>query len=342
MANGDSEGSVASATTGETTPALQPKTVDRAIAALVELIGRSTTPEMLEAQQAVARRIALSGAVAPARVPPPLNVTEVGGYINLLRDAGHDAMLGRMLAAALGVADDQTAASAFEADRPPLFLADVALDRPAALGTLLASMPLSVAVRSDFATALRDSQEHLRDLGTALPVVAELPVLPAVGAAPPDDLLPFLGRSLRILDHAALRDPAGDVVVLARATGDDAFAVMLRVLDISGSGATVAEADWTALRRADDGKIEQVDLTARLIPLASALAASGFAATQVVTAAQAADLDTWAPLRNLTGLIPGRTTAGEELARLYTAERIARSGLRAVLTHRWDGSRFRN
>ena len=46
----------------------------------------ATSPDALEAQNIIMRRIALEGDVIGSRVPPPLNITQIGGYINLLNE----------------------------------------------------------------------------------------------------------------------------------------------------------------------------------------------------------------------------------------------------------------
>lgn len=43
---------------------------------------------------------------------------------------------------------------------------------------------------------------------------------------------------------------------------------------------------------------------------------------------------------NVTGLVTGETTLGEELALLYSPSAIARSALSAFTSRVWDGSEF--
>ena len=52
--------------------------------ALSEILRNSTSPDALASQQLLLRRMALEADVFPSRAPAPRNITEVGGYLNLL------------------------------------------------------------------------------------------------------------------------------------------------------------------------------------------------------------------------------------------------------------------
>lgn len=54
-------------------------------------------------KNAILRRIATEGDVKPSRIPQPKNITEVGGYFNLLMKLRETEMLKQMLASALGL-----------------------------------------------------------------------------------------------------------------------------------------------------------------------------------------------------------------------------------------------
>src|SRR5437868_2272355 len=63
------------ATTGETGDAFAGQAADT----FLSLIANATSTDALEAQRIILRRIALQGDVVPSRVPPPRNITEIGG-----------------------------------------------------------------------------------------------------------------------------------------------------------------------------------------------------------------------------------------------------------------------
>jgi hypothetical protein len=62
---------------------------------------------MLALQAALLKRLLLQGDVSPSRIPAPLNISEVGGYINLLTDLGLTSTRTESISAALGVAPPQ-------------------------------------------------------------------------------------------------------------------------------------------------------------------------------------------------------------------------------------------
>jgi hypothetical protein len=80
---------------------------DPVIAALVNILQTGTSPEMLALQTALIKRLLLQGDVSPSRIPAPRNISEVGGYINLLTDLGLNSTRTESIAAALGVAPPQ-------------------------------------------------------------------------------------------------------------------------------------------------------------------------------------------------------------------------------------------
>ena len=117
---------------------------DRAIDALTRIIDSANSPDMLEAQQIILRRLALSGDLFPSRIPAPANITQVGGYLNLIAD---DAVLrAQVLASALGVAGPNPSPG-WEPTLPPIYLAVRANDRPA--GASQPAIPVTFSIRSD-------------------------------------------------------------------------------------------------------------------------------------------------------------------------------------------------
>ena len=108
-------------------------TVDPAFAglmdALVELMKSGVRPDVLEAQRVLLQRLAAQGDVFPARIPPPRNITEIGGYLNLLGSAGQFDIRSSAVASALGVAGPPPAGEAL-AGAVPVGFVEVANDRP--------------------------------------------------------------------------------------------------------------------------------------------------------------------------------------------------------------------
>ena len=74
------------------------------VTALAGILQASTSPDALAAQNLLLRRLATEADVFTSRIPPPKNITEVGGYFNLLETLGETVMREQALAAALGVA----------------------------------------------------------------------------------------------------------------------------------------------------------------------------------------------------------------------------------------------
>jgi hypothetical protein len=70
-------------------------------AVLVKLLEQEASEEMAALKRLILRRIALESNIQQARVPAPLNITEIGGYYNLLKK--EDAMRRQLLASVLGL-----------------------------------------------------------------------------------------------------------------------------------------------------------------------------------------------------------------------------------------------
>ncbi|WP_218815661.1 hypothetical protein [Porphyromonas gingivalis] len=51
----------------------------------------------------ILRRIATESDIRPSRIPAPMNITQVGGYVNLLMQLNEQEMLRRTLSAILGL-----------------------------------------------------------------------------------------------------------------------------------------------------------------------------------------------------------------------------------------------
>ena len=60
---------------------------------VMKLMENEVSPEMLEIKTDLLRRLASEGDIRPARIPAPMNITEMGGYINLLRELNQEETL---------------------------------------------------------------------------------------------------------------------------------------------------------------------------------------------------------------------------------------------------------
>lgn len=70
---------------------------------LIDLIKLESSEEAVKIRNLIMKRIATEGTVTASRIPAPRNITELGGYINLLSTLKEDEMLRQTLASALGV-----------------------------------------------------------------------------------------------------------------------------------------------------------------------------------------------------------------------------------------------
>jgi hypothetical protein len=310
----------------------------QALGALVDMLKSATTPDALQAQTILLRRLALQGDVTGSRVPAPLNITEIGGYLNLLETLQQPEIQAQTLTGILGVAGPNPPLG-WLATKPPLSLVSSPNDRP--VGPSQPAIPLEFWVRSDFAEALQDALADLHDQGCALPLLTQLPVLPPAspGATPPSNVLPFLGRALNIVPGTALRDHTTDPIVLARAQGTtDPFRAMARVL--SAGSVAVAPANWDALECDDTSCAPVAVNNAQYVPLEPALASAGFYPEAPPPQPAALASVAWAQFTNVTGLVAGVTRLGDELALLYSTADMNGSVFGPRLHWVWDGTAF--
>lgn len=309
--------------------------------ALTDVIRSAATPEVQQAQALLLRRLALEGSVIPSRIPAPRNITEIGGYLNLLETLGMQDMRTQLLGAALGVAGSPL--PGWESTAPPLPLVSIVNDRPD--GAAAAGIQLAVTARADLVAPLQAALKQVHDADGLLPLwappVALPPANPGSVTPPPADALPYLGRALHVSPLAALRAPATDPVVLGRTAADPGMAVRLAVRVAGGTpGATPA--DWTAVAvDPATGAVTDVPLgTVSLLPLATLLAPTGWTdAGPVPRPTGPADL-AWASLRNTTGLLPGVSTLGAELALSHPPGAIDASAFQGARGWVWDGATF--
>jgi hypothetical protein len=308
-----------------------------AINALVDALRNATSPEMMQAQLILARRLALEGDVFPSRVPAPRNITEVGGYLNLLDTLDEPGLRDQVLAATLGVAGPNPAPG-WLPTAPPLEFVRVANDRPA--GPRQAAITVSYTVRSDFAPALAAAVQAIHDRGCTLPVQPRPLLLPDATASPSaDDMLAAVGRTLDLVPSAALYDPDADPLAVGRRNGtSDPDEVCARQVDTSAPHAGDVTAESWDSWQCTSASCARVTGTRTLLPLTPILNGAGWYQTALVAPSSLAAGGTWSHWTNVTGLVAGSSRFGDELKLLYTPDEIAASSLRDRLHWTWDGS----
>ena len=65
-----------------------------------------TSAQMQKIRQLMLLRTALESDVRPTRMPAPRNITEIGGYYNLLAKMNQQAMMRQLVASAIGIPND--------------------------------------------------------------------------------------------------------------------------------------------------------------------------------------------------------------------------------------------
>ncbi|MGE5337770.1 MAG: hypothetical protein ACM3PU_08070 [Gemmatimonadota bacterium] len=308
--------------------------------ALADILRTSTSPDALAAQNLLLKRMALEGDVFPSRVPPPKNITEVGGYLNLLETLNEPEMRTQALAAILGVAGPNPIPG-FVPTGPMLYDAMRANDRPA--GAAQATIPVQFRVRNDFAPAFDAALKTIHDAGCMLPILSTAPVLPPAtsGAAPPADLLPFLGRTLDLMPTSALADPDADALAVARLDGTVTLLVASRQLDATAPQAgTLVTQKWVAWK-CDANACAESTADRKYLPLAPILNAAGWYQPALVAPAKLASPGNWSRWTNITGLVAGVSKFGDEISQRFARPEIAASVLREALDWVWDGQTFK-
>ena len=311
---------------------------DRAIDALTRVLESAISPDMLEAQQIILRRLALSGDLYPSRIPAPLNITQVGGYLNLIQS--DPVLRAQVLASTLGVAGPNPSPG-FEPTLPPLYFQSRVNDRPA--GNAQASIPVSLRIRSDFAAAFDAAVVILHRHGMSLPVLATDRVLPPVvfGIDPPTDLLPFLGRALDLAPGSAFVDPTTDALALGQAAGAGPQLVLTRQLDATAPDAATVVASAFSVWTCTSVVCTQSTVTDSFLDLAPVLNAAGwYQKLPVAIPTSLAASNGWNHFTNITGLLPGVTGFGDELRLLFSLGQIAASSVRERQDWVWNGTTF--
>lgn len=306
--------------------------------ALSELLKSSTSPEILQAQQLLLQRLALQGDVFSSRIPAPKNITEVGGYINLLGKLNQNETRTQALAAALGVAGPNpmpglvpTAGVLFDVQR--------ANDRPA--GASQSSTPVQFRIRNDFASAFDLALDAIHAAGCMLPILSTPAILPALGAnAASIDMLQALGRTLMLMPTAALVDPDTDPLALARIDGTTTLEVVARQLDnTAANAASVTEQSWIAWT-CDATACTESTADRTYLSLTPILNAAGWYQSTPTAPQKLSQPGSWTRWTNTTGLIAGLSRFGDELNERFTPSQIAASALRDRLDWMWDGTDF--
>ena len=319
--------------------------VEQALAAVIQA---AASPQVQEAQVLLLRRLALEGSVLPSRIPAPANITEFGGYLNLLTSSEQAVMRMSAIASALGLASP--AAVSWDESPPSLGVRNIGNDRTSLAKTLnaetVAALALAVPMRADFALAWQQSVvPRLLALGAALPLWAQPAQLPtADGLAAPADPLPALGRVVFVAPEVALGDPDSDPVVVGRADADPAetVRVMLRVSASAAASAGIVPLNFHALAwdtTADMAVVRAIGAVP-LVPMADVVALAGFTVVAAPPVPSRRNDLGWARLVNRSGLLSGLTTLGDELRLVWTAREIARSAFAKRLAERWNGSAF--
>ena len=307
--------------------------------ALAEILRASSSPEALQAQNLLLKRMALEGDVFPSRVPPPRNISEVGGYLNLLATLNETEMRSTVLASILGVAGPGSM-TGLAPTGPVLFDLLHANDRPA--GPAQPSIPVHFRVRHDFAPALDAALKIIHDAGCVLPVQSSPLSLPPAGpgVAPPGEMLPYLGRTLDLVPGAALVDPDTDPLAVAPLDGTTNLLVVARQLDgAAPQSARVAMQKWVAWK-CDPTACTESTADRKYLPLSPILNAAGWYQPAVTAPATLAAPGNWARWTNVTGLVAGVSTLGDELTLRFARAEIAASSLRDALSWVWDGTTF--
>jgi len=68
-----------------------------------KMLENETSEKVMEIKNQILQRIAMESDIKPSRIPAPLNITEIGGYINLMRELNQEEMLRHALSSILGL-----------------------------------------------------------------------------------------------------------------------------------------------------------------------------------------------------------------------------------------------
>ncbi len=308
-----------------------------ASAAFFDLIRNASSPDALEAQNIILRRIALEGDVVNSRVPAPRNISEIGGYLNLLTDLNEIEMRSQVLAGILGVSGPNPQLG-WTAPATALGFRAIINDRPT--GPAQAGLPVTVMVRTDFYDPLQAALAALHDRGCMLPLLSGPLSLPVAGGSvsQPPDPLDYIGRVLRVAPSQALANPATDTLALIRKTGTtDPYALAARS---TGGTVAVPAADYDALQLTGQTISSTTISAASMVMIGPILAVAGYSLAGAVPIVGGPTNDSWSRLMNVAGLQAGQTLLGDELALLHSRSEISASAFAGMQKWRWTGTVF--
>lgn len=309
------------------------------VGSLLNILQTATSPDALEAQNIILRRMALEGDIVGSRVPPPRNITEIGGYINLLDTLNQPDMRSQALAGILGVAGPSQPLGWIN-NNLPLSFVSLTNDRPA--GPAQPSIPLTFLVRSDFSGALSKGLQSLHKQGCTLPIASRIVMtLPPSqpGAIAPSDVLPYLGRTLDLVVGAALVNPQTDPLALVRTQGStDPFQVASNSLN--PSSVAVPLANYDALQCNSTSCSTVAIANGAFVYVAPVLASAGFYPASPPPQPTSLTSTGWAHFTNISGLVSGVTQLGDELGLLYNWGDVLNSVFAGMLSWVWNGTQF--
>lgn len=310
------------------------ETIDNELySALIDIIRQESSPEAVEARNLMLKRIAMAGDITPSRIPAPLNITEIGGYINLLESIKQENLRNRMLASVLGVAmpDDLNELISL---KPVLFFVRHISDRPDC--EQVNTLPLAFYMRNDFLESFISILEPLHKVGAMLPIYqTTAPRLPALTAKEPsgEEILRLLGRILELAPTAAFINPEQDPIIVADIEGET-------VVYAKASGLSEEVSVNAYIREGDEYRLEEI--TAKLIPIEVFMRAAGWYMKKRTDDDLSKPYDPATALiwRNETGLVPGRSSLSGEMSLLYSSTQIVESCVRDLLFTCWNGEEF--
>lgn len=93
---------------------------------VTKLLEMESSAQMQKIRQLMLLRTALESDVRPTRMPAPKNITELGGYYNLLRKMNQQNMMRQMVASAVGIPNDASSEMTEEIIRK--LIADILAD----------------------------------------------------------------------------------------------------------------------------------------------------------------------------------------------------------------------
>lgn len=304
------------------------------LTALVNILQTGTGPEMLDIQKQLLRRLLIEGNMVPTKTPAPRNISEVGGYLNLLDNLGLTDLQTELITSALGVASPAALKGVISGH--PLAMISMMNDRPS--GTSQPLIPLNWYARSDFRQAIVGVLKLIHAQGGQLPLLSPLPVLPPEGPTfvPPNDWLPYMGREISVVPTLALNDPTTDIIALASTVSKGPYTI---VCTATGAAAPAA-APWYALKWTGATLTEVSLPSTQFIDVVPILANAGFCpSSPIPTPGTPIDI-AWSRLTNITGLIRGVTTMNSEISLLYSSGDIGASAIASYLHYAWDGKTF--